>query len=70
MSKLIRRTIGIKKRGTALIVALQLTFITLLSLVSFVGGSTQQSAKAPVGSQIERACSRRRLARRSLGESW
>jgi len=50
MSKLIRRTIGIKKRGTALIVALQLTFITLLSLVSFIGGP-QQSAKAPVGSQ-------------------
>src|SRR6476646_5325401 len=41
MSKLIRRSI--QKRGTALIVALQLTFVTLLSLVSFMGGP-QQSA--------------------------
>ena len=45
MSKLIRRTIDIKKRGTALIVALQLTFITLLSLVSFVGGPQQKQQK-------------------------
>src|SRR5881398_1172606 len=48
MSKLIRRTV--KKRGTALIVALQLTALTVLSLISFVGGP-QQSAQAPADSQ-------------------
>jgi hypothetical protein len=36
MSKLIGRIAGVKKRGTALIVALQLTALTLLSLVCFV----------------------------------
>src|SRR5438552_1800658 len=41
MAKLIRRTV--KKRGAALIVALQLTVLTLLSLVSFVGGPQQSS---------------------------
>src|SRR6266550_1058441 len=45
MSKIIRRTV--KKQGAALIVALQLTALTLLSLVSFVGGPQQQSPKAP-----------------------
>src|SRR6266550_1177451 len=49
MSKLIRRTV--KKRGTALIVALQLTGLTFLSLVSFVHGP-QQSANPPADSQI------------------
>jgi hypothetical protein len=52
MSKLIRRTVASKKRGTALIVALQLTALTLLSLVSFVGGPQQQQPPdAPAGSQ-------------------
>src|SRR5438093_5729077 len=54
MSKLIRRTTGIKKRGTALIVAVQLTALTLLSLVSFVSGP-QQSAKAPADAQMSAA---------------
>src|SRR5439155_27331799 len=49
MSKLIRRTV--KKRGTALIVALQLTVLTLISLVSFVGGP-QRSPKAPAETQV------------------
>src|SRR5207248_7769477 len=49
MSKLIRRTV--KKRGAALIVALQLTALTFLSLVSFIGGP-HQSAKAPADSQV------------------
>jgi len=44
MSKLIRR--AVKKRGTALIVALQLTALTVLSLISLVGGP-QQSANQP-----------------------
>src|SRR5437667_4178275 len=51
MSKLIRRATGMKKRGSALIVALQLTALTFLSVVSFVGGP-QQSAKAPAGSEM------------------
>jgi hypothetical protein len=42
MSKLIRRTVGSKKRCTALIVAVQLTALTLLSLVSFVSSSSSQ----------------------------
>ena len=45
MSKLIRHT---QKRGTALFVALSLTALTLLSLVSFVG-SPQQSANKDSG---------------------
>jgi len=49
MSKLIRRTVGIKKRGTALIVVLQLTALTLLSLVSFVGGPQQRQSAAVAG---------------------
>ncbi len=49
MSKLIRRTV--KKRGAALIVALQLTALTVLSLISLVGGP-QQSAKAPADSAM------------------
>src|SRR5437773_8782011 len=49
MAKIIRRTV--KKRGTALIVALQLTALTFLSLVSFVSGP-QQSAKAPADTQV------------------
>src|SRR5437667_2136945 len=48
MSKLIRHT---QKRGTALFVALQLTGLTLLSLVSFVGGP-QQSPKAPADRHV------------------
>src|SRR6266513_6339132 len=45
MSKLIRRTK--KNFGAALLVALQLTALTVLSLISFVGGPQQQSPKAP-----------------------
>src|SRR5206468_7173897 len=50
MSKLIRRTAGTRK-GAALIVALQLTALTFLSLVSFFGGP-QQPAKAPADTQV------------------
>src|SRR4029077_18440734 len=48
MSKLIRHT---QKRGTALFVALQLTALTVLSLVSFVD-SPQQSPKAAAETQV------------------
>src|SRR5436190_9323373 len=54
MARIIRRTV--KKRGAALIVALQLTVLTLISLVSFVGGP-QQSAKAPADSQTQSSSS-------------
>src|SRR5882724_11797963 len=50
MSKLIRRTAGTRK-GAALIVALQLTALTLISLISFIGGP-QQSTEAPAGSEM------------------
>ena len=50
MAKIIRRTV--KKRGSALIVALQLTALTLLSLVSFVGGPQQSANKAPADTQV------------------
>src|SRR5438876_5288469 len=55
MSKIIRRTAGMKKEvGAALIVALQMITLTLISLISFVGGP-QQSAKAPADSQMSAA---------------
>src|SRR5881409_2353444 len=54
MARIIRRTV--KKRGAALIVALQLTVLTLISLVSFVGGP-KQSAKAPADSQVKSSSS-------------
>src|SRR5438552_2993894 len=54
MARIIRRTV--KKRGAALIVALQLTVLTLISLVSFVGGP-QQSGKAPADSQVKSSSS-------------
>ncbi len=47
MSKLIRHT---QKRGTALFVALSLTGLTLISLVSFMGGPAQP-VNPPAGSQ-------------------
>src|SRR6476620_7349395 len=47
MNKLIQHA---QKRGTALFMALQLTGLVLLSLVSFIGGP-QQSSKAPAGTQ-------------------
>ncbi len=43
-----------KEVGAALIVALQLTALTFLSLVSFIGGP-QQSTKAPAESQMSAA---------------
>src|SRR6266542_4845178 len=53
MSKLIRHTAGMKKEvGAALIVALQLTTLTLIGVMApFVGGP-EQSVTAPADSQI------------------
>ena len=48
MSKLIRHA---QKRGTALFVALSLTGLTLLSLVSFIGSPQQSRKGAPAGTQ-------------------
>jgi len=48
MSKLIRHA---QKRGTALFLAMQLTGLILLSLLSFIGGP-QQSPKAPAETQV------------------
>src|SRR6266550_6173823 len=55
MSKLIRRTK--KNFGAALLVALQLTALTVLSLISFVGGPQQQSPKAPAELGVSAALS-------------
>ena len=49
MSKLIRHT---QKRGTALFVALSLTALTLLSLVSFVGGPQSRDGGTPAETQV------------------
>src|SRR4051812_29058282 len=48
MSKLIRHA---QKRGTALFLALQLTGLLLISLLSFIGGP-QQSPKAPADTAV------------------
>src|SRR6266481_1412110 len=48
MSKLIRDA---RKRGTALFLALQLTVLTLISLLSFIFGPQQSAKKAPAETQ-------------------
>src|SRR6266436_1475027 len=50
MSRLIRHTV--KKRGTALFVALSLTALTVLSLVSFVGGPQSRDGGTPAETQV------------------
>ncbi len=49
MSKLIRHT---QKRGTALFVALSLTALTVLSLVSFVGSPQSRDGGTPAETQV------------------
>jgi len=49
MSKLIRHT---QKRGTALFVALSVTALTLLSLVSFMGGPQSRDGGTPAETQV------------------
>jgi hypothetical protein len=49
MSKLIRHT---QKRGTALFVALSLTALTVLSLVSFVGSPQSRDGGTPAKTQV------------------
>ena len=49
MSKFIRR--AVKKEGTAMIVALQLTALTIITLISFFGGPKQPASKAPTGTE-------------------
>src|SRR6266567_3995912 len=51
MSKLIRRTAGTRK-GAALIVALQLTALTFLSLISFIGGPQSRDGGTPADTQV------------------
>src|SRR6266496_4342025 len=53
MSKIIRRTEGTKKEvGAALIVALQLTTLTLIGLMAPLASGPQQSANTSANSQI------------------
>src|SRR5436309_7360541 len=49
MSKLIRHA---QKRGTVLFVALQLTALTFLSLVSFIGGPQSRDGGTPAGTEV------------------
>src|SRR5947207_10127850 len=49
MSKLIRHT---QKRGAALFVVLQLTALTFLSLVSFIGGPQSRDGGTPAETQV------------------
>src|SRR5438552_11149893 len=56
MSKIIRRTEGMKKEGgAALIVALQMITLTLIGLMAPFAAGPQQSAKAPAGSEVSAA---------------
>ena len=50
MPKILRRTV--KKDSAALLVALQLISLTVLSMVSFIGGPQQRPAKAPAETQV------------------
>src|SRR5439155_13977581 len=51
ISKLIRHTAGTRK-GAALIVALQLTALTFLSLVSFIGGPQSRDGGTLADTQV------------------
>src|SRR5262245_57157382 len=52
MARLIRRAAGMKKRGAALIVALQLTALILTGFLSFIGGPQHSVHKAPADTQM------------------
>src|SRR5437867_3369717 len=51
MARIIRRVVANKKRGAALIAALQIITLILIGFFSFFGGS-QQSPKAPAETQV------------------
>src|SRR5438445_12703040 len=51
MARIIRRVVGNKKRGAALIAALQVIALILIGFFSFIGGP-QQSPKAPAETQV------------------
>ena len=51
MARIIRRVVGNKKRGAALIAALQFIALILIGFLSFIGGP-QQSPKAPAETQV------------------
>src|SRR5205085_671533 len=51
MARIIRRVVANKKRGAALIAALQVIALMLIGFFSFIGGP-QQSPKAPAETQV------------------
>src|SRR5437588_6627578 len=51
MARIIRRVVGNKKRGAALIAALQIITLILIGFFSFIGGP-RQSPKAPAETQV------------------
>src|SRR5262245_17761260 len=52
MARLLRRAAGMKKRGAALIAALQLTALILIGFLSFIGGPQHSVHKAPADTQM------------------
>src|SRR6266850_7241581 len=51
MARIIRRVVGNRKRGAALIAALQVIALILIGFLSFIGGP-QHSPKAPAETQV------------------
>src|SRR5438067_3792511 len=51
MARIIRRVVANKKRGAALIAALQIITLILIGFFSFIGGP-RQSPKAPAETQV------------------
>src|SRR6266478_2569669 len=51
MARIIRRVVGNKKRGAALIAALQIISLILVGFLTFIGGP-QRSPKAPAETQV------------------
>src|SRR5436190_5315259 len=51
MARIIRRVVGNKKRGAALIAALQIISLMLIGFLTFIGGP-QRSPKAPAETQV------------------
>src|SRR4029077_7786929 len=52
MARIIRRVVGNRKRGAALIAALQFIALILIGFLSFIGGPQRSANKAPAETQV------------------
>src|SRR5882762_6135044 len=52
MARIIRRVVGNRKRGAALIAALQVIALILIGFLSFIGGPQHSANKAPADTQV------------------